>query len=83
MNAEVSEEEMSLPSVRSENNVGIKDDVRKESSGSEDSGVIEIIFEAHAPKIIIPEDSSSDEGYFLLDTGYLAVKVGARFHSLF
>lgn len=35
---------------------------------------IEIIFEAHAPKIIVPEHSSSDSGYLLLDTGYLEVK---------
>jgi vacuolar protein sorting-associated protein 13A/C len=34
----------------------------------------EVIFEAHAPKIIIPEHSSSDSGYLLLDTGYLEVK---------
>ena len=42
---------------------------------------LEIIFEAHAPKILIPQDSSSDRdvstdrGYLLLDTGYLVVKV--------
>jgi anti-sigma28 factor (negative regulator of flagellin synthesis) len=36
-------------------------------------GELEIIFEAHAPKIIIPQDSSHDEGYLLLDTGYLKV----------
>lgn len=36
----------------------------------------EIFFEAHAPKIIIPQDMSSDGGggYLLLDTGYLVVK---------
>jgi Vacuolar sorting-associated protein 13, N-terminal/N-terminal region of Chorein or VPS13 len=44
-----------------------------EDEGS--GGQFEIIFEAHAPKIIIPQDSSSDLGFFLLDTGYLAVKV--------
>lgn len=34
----------------------------------------EFIFEAHAPKIIVPEDSSSDKGYLLLDSGYLKVR---------
>lgn len=34
----------------------------------------ELIFEADAPKIIIPEHSSSDSGYLLLDTGNLQVK---------
>lgn len=34
----------------------------------------EIFFEMHAPKIIIPEEMSSDGGYLLLDTGYLVVK---------
>ena len=34
----------------------------------------EFIFEAHAPKIIVPEDSSCDQGYLLLDTGYLKVR---------
>jgi hypothetical protein len=33
----------------------------------------DIVFEAHAPKIIIPEDSSSDKSYLLLDAGYLAL----------
>jgi anti-sigma28 factor (negative regulator of flagellin synthesis) len=36
-------------------------------------GELEITFEAHAPKIIIPQDSSHDKGYLLLDTGYLKV----------
>ncbi len=34
----------------------------------------EVIFEAHAPKIIIPEDSTTEKGYLLLDTGYLKVR---------
>lgn len=34
----------------------------------------EIFFEMHAPKIIIPQEMSSDGGYLLLDTGYLVVK---------
>ena len=34
----------------------------------------ELIFEAHAPKIIIPQDSSQDQGYLLLDTGLLKVR---------
>lgn len=34
----------------------------------------EFIFEADAPKIIVPEDSSSDRGYLLLDSGYLKVR---------
>jgi Vacuolar sorting-associated protein 13, N-terminal len=50
-----------------------------EDDGNE--GQFEIIFEAHAPKIIIPQDSSSDQGFFLLDTGYLAVKVKTSRHS--
>ena len=37
-------------------------------------GDLEIIFEAHAPKIIIPTDSSAQRGYLLLDTGYLVVR---------
>ena len=74
-NMEENNEESNFLSIKSEDDSGIKEDVKKVGSGSGDSGVIEIIFEAHAPKIIIPEDSSSDKGYFLLDTGYLAVKV--------
>eukprot|EP01041_Mallomonas_annulata_P001683 gene1683-3255_t len=35
---------------------------------------IDVIFEADAPKLIFPEDSCSERGYVLLDTGYLAVK---------
>jgi hypothetical protein len=50
-----------------------------EDDGNE--GQFEVIFEAHAPKIIIPQDSSSDQGFFLLDTGYLAVKVKTSRHS--
>lgn len=52
------------------------------ASGEDDGndGQFEIIFEAHAPKIIIPQDSSSDQGFFLLDTGYLAVKVKTSWH---
>lgn len=41
---------------------------------SNEKKVLEIIFEAHAPKIIVPEDSSSNAGYLLLDCGYLVVK---------
>jgi hypothetical protein len=36
---------------------------------------LEVIFKAHAPKVIIPEDCSSDSGYLLLDTGFLDVRV--------
>ena len=36
--------------------------------------VLEIVFEAHAPKIIIPEDSSSEKGYLLFDMGYMKVR---------
>jgi hypothetical protein len=36
-------------------------------------GDLEIVFEAYAPKIILPEDSTADKGYLLLDAGYLAV----------
>lgn len=43
-------------------------------SSSEENYSLEIIFEAHAPKIIVPEDSSSNGGYLLLDCGYLVVK---------
>jgi hypothetical protein len=39
-----------------------------------DARTVEIIFEAHAPKIIIPEDPSADNGYLFLDAGYLVVK---------
>lgn len=35
---------------------------------------IDVTFEAEAPKLIFPEDSSIERGYVLLDTGYLAVK---------
>lgn len=56
---------------------GVEKGVEKSSithhSGQE--GDLEIIFEAQAPNIIIPQDSSSDGGYLLLDTGYLAVRV--------
>jgi len=47
---------------------------RKKSRLGEQDDAFEIIFEAHAPKIIIPEDSSQDKGYMLLDTGYLKVR---------
>jgi hypothetical protein len=35
---------------------------------------IEIEFQAHAPKIILPEDCRKDKGFLLLDSGYLAFK---------
>ena len=41
----------------------------------EDDESFDVFFEAHAPKILIPESNLSDCGYFLLDTGYLTVKV--------
>ena len=51
------------------------DEVRSMKSATfENQNVLEIIFEAQAPKIIIPEDSSSNAGYLLLDCGYLVVK---------
>ena len=69
-------------SVKSENKTDntsyIEKDNDNKKNNSSDDDFFEIIFEAHAPKIIIPEDSSSDKGYFLLDTGYLAVKVGIK-----
>ena len=34
---------------------------------------IEVVFEADAPKIVIPEDGCSDMGFLLLDTGRLTV----------
>ena len=61
-------------SIMTGGNTSTKGGTNDSGSGSS-SGTYEIIFEAHAPKIIIPEDSSSDHGYLLLDTGYLAVKV--------
>ena len=45
-------------------------------------GDLEIIFEAHAPKIIIPTDSSAQRGYLLLDTGYLVVRGVLGMHSM-
>jgi hypothetical protein len=46
------------------------DEVRSMKSATfENQNVLEIIFEAQAPKIIIPEDSSSNAGYLLLDCG--------------
>lgn len=38
------------------------------------TSIFEVFFEAHAPKIIVPETTSSDVGLLLLDTGYLSVK---------
>jgi hypothetical protein len=35
---------------------------------------MDIIFEAHAPKIIVPENSTPTSGFLLLDTGYLEVR---------
>jgi hypothetical protein len=40
------------------------------------SSSLEFIFEAEAPKIIIPEHTSIEKGYLLLDTGHLSVKGG-------
>jgi len=39
------------------------------------SSDIEFTFEADSPKIIIPESSSHDKGYLLLDTGRLSLSV--------
>ena len=33
--------------------------------------ILEVVFEAHAPKIIIPEDCSNPRSFLLLDAGYL------------
>ena len=52
-----------------------KDRGNEKEKAIKDADRFEVILEAHAPKIIIPQDSSSDKGYCLLDTGYLAVKV--------
>jgi hypothetical protein len=41
---------------------------------SHQSEGLEILFEASAPKIIIPEDSSANIGYLLLDTGNLTIQ---------
>lgn len=51
-----------------------------DTSVTQSEFVLDLVLEAHAPKIIIPEDSSSDKGYLLLDCGYLAVNgfVGAK-----
>jgi hypothetical protein len=50
------------------------------SDASRSDFVLDLVLEAHAPKIIIPEDSSSDKGYLLLDCGYLAFNgtIGAQ-----
>ena len=45
-----------------------------ETQSSEKGNTLEIIFEAQAPKIIVPEDSSANAGYLLLDCGHLVVK---------
>ncbi len=39
-----------------------------------DDSAFELIIEIHAPKIIVPENSSSDAGFLLLDTGHLVVR---------
>ena len=44
------------------------------SSSATSADAFEIIFEANAPKIIIPENCSEDVGYLLLDTGYLVMR---------
>jgi hypothetical protein len=46
----------------------------KQADETVDGGTMEITFEAHAPKIIIPEDPTNDSGYLFLDAGYLVVK---------
>jgi hypothetical protein len=38
------------------------------------ASTFEFVFEAEAPKIIVPEHSSVEKGYLLLDTGHLSVK---------
>ena len=48
----------------------------------EDDESFDVFFEAHAPKILIPESNLSDCGYFLLDTGYLTVKVRSEYICL-
>ncbi len=50
----------------------IKTNKKHETVTTDDA--FEITFEAHAPKIIIPEDSSSEKGYLLVDMGYLKVR---------
>lgn len=39
-----------------------------------EAAAFEIIFEANAPKIIVPEDCCSERGFLLMDTGYLVMK---------
>jgi Vacuolar sorting-associated protein 13, N-terminal/N-terminal region of Chorein or VPS13 len=51
------------------------DEKDKDSDEDEDEEIFEVIFEAHAPNIIIPEGDSAKCGCFLLDTGYITVKV--------
>jgi hypothetical protein len=49
-------------------------ETKKAAAAAQQEHNFELIFEAHAPKIIIPEESSSDKGYLLLDTGFLKVR---------
>lgn len=44
------------------------------TSSQESDADVQVIFEAHAPKIIIPEHCSSDSGFLYLDAGYLVVR---------
>lgn len=56
------------------NDLEDKGDYNNEYNKLDREGALEIIFEADAPKIIVPQDSSSDMGYLLLDMGYLKVR---------
>eukprot|EP01038_Epipyxis_sp_PR26KG_P007511 gene7511-10233_t len=63
------------PSSNNHNNTHNKLQSEKNKNVTrENADDIEIEFEANAPKIIIPEDASSDKGYLLLDTGYLKMR---------
>ena len=56
------------------NGSGVTSTSEAKTKPPEYDSAFELIFEAHAPKIIIPEDSSNDRGYLLLDTGKLKVR---------
>ncbi len=40
----------------------------------QEGSTVEIIVEVHAPKILVPEDNTANQGYLLLDAGYLSLK---------
>ena len=66
------DEQQSVPTMTSASTI-VPDGTNTITPTTSDSSnfILEVVFEAHAPKIIIPEDCSSPRSFLLLDAGYL------------